>query len=144
LVPEFGKAFEDFVRSHTNPPQGLKAMSDGVFSILGQMIRFGHFHKYVSTYLNLEESLRQQGQSKLSYDVGKLKSELAVIKPLFEAQYSIEEKSKLKAQDIPGALLTATEGRIVRLKDYLFHTGPSAQIRSATLLNHKGQKVDWS
>ena len=142
-VPEYGKAYRDFVITNVIPPQGLHALSDEIFLIFKQMIKFDYFHKNVLEYLEVEKSLRQLGKSKFTYDIANLESQLNVVASLFQAQYSAEEKSKLKLEKIPEDLITATGGRLVLLKDYLFHKGPSSQIPATRLLNHLGQIVDW-
>jgi hypothetical protein len=138
-VPAFDKAYEDFVLTHKN----TQDLSEEMFLIFKQMMKFDYFHKYLEKYFELEAVMRKNGQSTLTYDLDSLIKNLDSVKPLFAAQYSQDARAKLDPQTVADDLLTATGGRIVRLKDYLFFRGPVSQIPEADLLNHLGQKIDW-
>jgi hypothetical protein len=141
-VPEFEKAYRDFILSIQNLSQ-LNVLSNEVFQILKRLITFDYLHDRVEAYIKTENELRKENMPHLNYDVEKLEAEMKMARSLFEAQYSKELKSKLRPENIPDDLLTRTGGRIVRLKDYLFHQGPSSKIPSVVMLNHQGREVLW-
>jgi hypothetical protein len=134
-VPEYDRAYKDFVLSIRNSPQ-FDDLSNKIFQILKKLITFDNLHDRVEAYIKTEKELRKENCPHLNYNLEKLETDLRRVRPFFEAQYSKELKLKLRFGDIPDNLITQTDGRIVRLKDYLFHNGPSDQIPNAKILNH--------
>ncbi len=129
-----------FVEDH---PEKQDLVEKEVESILRQMTVFDYLHDYLRTYLAVEVHFRQIKRSRFQFKLEPIFSELQKAEPPFAAQYDSDLKKTLKPQDISDALLTGTGGRIVSLKDYLFHIGPSSQISERPLLDHKGRKINW-
>lgn len=143
-VPNHKKAYDDFVLS-VQGSEEFEAVSNEVFQILLQLITFDYLHDRVESYILAEKNLRKMNKPHFNYDVEKVEADLKELRPLFEAQYSSDLKSKLKLspENVPDNLLTGTGNRIVKLKDYLFHQGPISQIAAAVMLNHQGREVLW-
>jgi hypothetical protein len=143
-VPLYKEAYENgvilFAKTQSEKQEPLGKEIESVFR---QMIQFDYLHEYLRMYLAVEAELRRLGKSPFQFDLVSLLSELQKVEALFKAQYNSEAKKNLKPDDIPNSLITGTEGRIVRLKDYLFHSGPSAQIPESPFLDHKGRQVKW-